>query len=729
MKMRSAYIAWTVMLLSVFSAGSQAPQKPAAGASPFAGRWELLVTPPQGAQMHFAIIEIQSGTSGLTGKIIDTQGSSQTAKIEAIAVTGDELSFGLNIGQTIKFRGKRVGDHLEGTAAPEGGEDAKWSGLTTTKDSLQTVDQKAYNTAMGKPSAERAEALKQFLKDFPESTYKEQANYYIAMSAQNPDDRVVALRKFLEDFPNGTFKDQANVQIALSPSDAKEKVAGLRKFIQDFPSSRQKEYAAYLITNYVDAAERQAAQEKFVQDYPKSMYASVIYRALLDTYAKSITTNQAKLNGVIDGFLNSSSDKVSTSNTIADRLMANEVSLDRALDLIRKALVTMPDKTPSRQRAIYLTTLGQVLFKQKEYDQAEIELKRAIEVAGQEGDGEAQWYMGKIYEVRNNADAAIESYLKAVLMNSNREIKTDLEGAYRKKNGSLDGLNEKIDAAYRARPKPFDPGHYTRPESKEPPRVVLAELFTGAECGPCVASDLAFDGLTERYNQQTLAVLVYHLHIPGPDPMTNADTENRSKYYAVQATPTAIIDGIDQKVGGGAAGQAQTTFNDYKEKIEARIAKRPLAVFSGVNAKSQGQTVAVSGQVELAKEAADRAEKAKLRIALVQEEVGYVGGNGVRIHNLVVRKLLGSPEGQALQKPGTKTAFSESVDMAALAGDLDGYLEKYEKERSDRLKSEFKFHDKPNRMDLGQMLIVAFVQDDKTKEILQAYLVKPASAK
>ncbi|MGA2260258.1 MAG: hypothetical protein ABSH28_02345 [Acidobacteriota bacterium] len=727
MKTRLLYVAWIVMLFGVFSAGSQAPQKATAAASPFAGRWEILVTPTQGTQIHFAIIEIQSSPSGLTGKIIDTSGSSQSAKIEEVSVKGDELSFALNVGASIKFRGKRVGDHLEGTAGPEGGEEAKWTGQTTTKDSLLTADQKAYNTAMGKATAERADALKQFLKDFPESTYKEQANYNIAMIVQNPDDRIAALRKFLEDFPNGTLKDQANVQIALSPREPKEKVAGLRKFIRDFPSSRQKEYAAYLITTYVDPGERLAAQEKYIQDYPKSLYASSLYRTLLDIYAGNISTNQAKLSGVIDGFLNSSSDKVGTSNTIADRLMANEVFLDRALDLIRKALVTMPDKTPSRQRAIYLTTLGQVLFKQKEYDQAEIELKRAIEVAGQEGDGEAQWYMGKIYEVRNNADAAIESYLKAGLLNSNREIKTALEDAYRKKNGSLDGLNEKIDAAYRARPKPFDPGHYTRPDSKEPSRVVLAELFTGAECGPCVAADLAFDGLTERYNRQTLAVLVYHLHIPGPDPMTNADTESRSKYYDVHGTPTVVIDGIDQKVGGGGAAQAGSAFNDYKGKIEARVTKRPMASFSGINARSEGQTLAVSGQVELTKEAADRVDMARLRIALVQEEVGYVGSNGVRVHSLVVRKLLGSPEGKALQKPGTKTAFSESVNVAALTEDIRGYLDKYEKDRSERLKSEFKFHDQPNRMDTGQMLIVAFVQDDKTKEILQAYIVKPGA--
>jgi len=100
--------------------------------------------------------------------------------------------------------------------------------LSTAKDSLQTADQKAFNAAMGKPTAERAEALRQFLKNFPESSFKEQANYNIAMSAQNPDDRIAALHKFLEDFPNSTLKDQANIQIALSPRDTKERMAALR---------------------------------------------------------------------------------------------------------------------------------------------------------------------------------------------------------------------------------------------------------------------------------------------------------------------------------------------------------------------------------------------------------------------------------------------------------------------------------------------------------------------
>lgn len=675
MQTRLLRYAWMALFLCAFSASGQAPQK-GVGSSHFVGRWEIQLGPSQGTPRPYAIIEIQSNASGLTARVIDTQSVSQ-AKISDLSAKDDQIAFVFSLGTDIKFKGKWAVDHIEGTAAPEGLTEIPWTASITTKSSLQSEDQRAFNTAMSKPSADRAAALNQFLKDFPSSTYKEQANYQIAFGTQNPDERATALRKFLEDFPNGSLKDQANLQIALAPRNIKEKIAGLRKFIEDFPTSRLKDQAAYQLTTMVDPGERLAAQEKFIKDYPKSPYASLIYRTLLDTYAHNITTNQAKLNETIDGFLNAGSDKVGTSNTIADRLMANEVSLDRALELIRSAVVSMSEKTPAAQKAVYLTTLGQVLFKLKEYDQAEIELKRAMEISGGDGDGETLWFMGKIQEVRNNPDAAIDFYMKAVLANATRDIRTDLETAYRKKHGSLDGLNEKLDALYRARPKPFDPGHYVRPDAKEPSRVVLAELFTGAECGPCVASDSAFDGLMERYDHQTLAVLVYHLHIPGPDPMTNADTESRSKYYDVHGTPTAVIDGIDQQVGGGGSAQAASIFNNYKGKIEARLPQRPLASFTGLKATLDGQTVTVSGQVELAKEAADRTADAKLRLAVVQDEVGYAGSNGVRVHDLVVRKLLGSPDGKALQKPGTKMPFSESVNVTDLSGELTAYLAKY----------------------------------------------------
>jgi len=721
---------------------SQNPQKAVTPTSPFAGRWEIQIilfpNPPE----PFAIMDIERGTSGLTGKLIAHGAPAGTSfKLGEISEKDGQLTFTIEISimgtsMGVKFQGKRAADHLEGNvdmALVQG----TWMGQTTTKDKLERpVDKKAMEAAQMKPPAERVEALRQFLKDFPNSSLKDQASFYLALSLQKPDEKAAALRKFLQDFPNSSLREQASLQMALSLQDPAEKKAALRKFLADFPTSRIKDQAeSQLIRMIDDPDERRAAQEKFVKDYPKSMLAQNIYRNLLEDQLRTKPVDEAKVNGIIDGFINSLPDPSGPSNTyittlradalntIADRLMEYDVLLDRALELIQKA-VSMSDKVMPQLRAILQATLGQVYFKRNEYEPAEKELKKAVEMAGKEGDGVAQLYLGKVYEARDNNDAALEAYLEAAALASNADIKSSLERAYRKKYGSLGGLEKKLDALYLARSKPFNPGHYAA-GGKESGRVVLAELFTGSECPPCVAADQAFDGLSERYDRNTVAILVYHLHIPGPDPMTNPDTVSRAKYYQVGSTPTVVFDGIDQQSGGGGSAQSPMVFNNYKGKVEARLLKPPLATFSDVKVKFEGQILTVSGQVNIVPEGAGKVEKAKLRIALVEDVIRYTGGNGVRFHNFVVRKLMGTPEGRPLEPPGTKTSFSESVNIATLGESQKEYLTKYETETAGKLKPGFKFSEKLDRIEPARLLVVAFLQDDQTKEILQACFVKP----
>ena len=76
--------------------------------------------------------------------------------------------------------------------------------------------------------------------------------------------------------------------------------------------------------------------------------------------------------------------------------------------------------------------------------------------------------------------------------------------------------------------EPLKPDPYSGRASPHHDRVVLLELFTGAECGPCVAADLAFDALSDVYRTTELITLEYHLHIPRPDPLTGRDSVTRS---------------------------------------------------------------------------------------------------------------------------------------------------------------------------------------------------------
>src|SRR5262249_19683247 len=58
-------------------------------------------------------------------------------------------------------------------------------------------------------------------------------------------------------------------------------------------------------------------------------------------------------------------------------------------------------------------------------------------------------------------------------------------------------------------------------------RTALLELFTGAECPPCAAADLACDALVKAFTPKDVIVLQYHLHVPAPDPMTSPDGMDR----------------------------------------------------------------------------------------------------------------------------------------------------------------------------------------------------------
>ena len=127
-----------------------------------------------------------------------------------------------------------------------------------------------------------------------------------------------------------------------------------------------------------------------------------------------------------------------------------------------------------------------------------------------------------------------------------------------------------LDSEYRKRfPNPIRVEVY-QPSDKRSDRLVLAEVFTGAGCGPCVGADVAFDAALGRYSRKDLAVVVYHLHIPQPDPMTNTDTQAVAKNDGVTAVPTFFIDG-KKTVGGGERGHAKDVFDHFQPALEVHL--------------------------------------------------------------------------------------------------------------------------------------------------------------
>jgi len=285
----------------------------------------------------------------------------------------------------------------------------------------------------------------------------------------------------------------------------------------------------------------------------------------------------------------------------------------------------------------------------------------------------------------------------------------------RSHDGTLKGIEELLDARYRKDfPSPMKVEHYT-PSATRSERTVLAEVFTGSGCPPCVAADLAFDAYLERYGRKELTVIMYHLHIPLPDPMTNPSTEARAKYYAVNGVPSYAIDG-EKNSGGGSREMTRDFYNRTAPTIEKRLTVAPDA---RLTLDATGNTAAV--KVKATVDEVKRGSKIKLQVALVEEVLRFSGENGVRFHPMVVRSLAG-PDAAGFPVDASKpTAVEVTFDLAKITQELKTHLDEFEAKRKD---DKFAFALKKHEIDPNALSVVAFVQDEDTKQVLQATSIK-----
>jgi hypothetical protein len=149
------------------------------------------------------------------------------------------------------------------------------------------------------------------------------------------------------------------------------------------------------------------------------------------------------------------------------------------------------------------------------------------------------------------------------------------------------------------------------------------------------------------------------------------------------------------------------------EKLRAGIdplLEQPAKVRLTAAAVRKGPTLEITAQ---ASDLQQPGEKVRLRLALVEEWVRFPGGNGKTYHHSVVRALPGGAAGLALKEKAGRQ--SVSVNLDELRKELTEYLDKV------AIDLPFPRADRP--MAFRQLHVVAFVQNDQTKEVLQAVQV------
>ena len=207
-------------------------------------------------------------------------------------------------------------------------------------------------------------------------------------------------------------------------------------------------------------------------------------------------------------------------------------------------------------------------------------------------------------------------------------------------------------------------------------------------------------------------------------------TEFGEEFYEVPGTPTFFLDGGSQHVGGSSASGAEKLFEEtVRSIVDKRLEVKPGARID-LKAAMAGDRIDVTAKVGRIRnggaagksaKAGESDRKLRLQVALVEEIVHYTGENGVRFHPMVVRSLA-SPGKDGLGFPlplGKRSKILYTFDLAKTAAEAKAHLDDMEGGSSKRF-GKFQFIERKSDISREHLRVVAFVQDEKTKDMLQA---------
>jgi thiol-disulfide isomerase/thioredoxin len=508
-------------------------------------------------------------------------------------------------------------------------------------------------------------------------------------------------------------------------TDPEKKIAALEKLKTDFPGSTYLSAAASQI--FSTLIQKMPEQKERIRKAAKAMFAASV--------AKDKATSRENRFATV-------ASRGSTATRIADQLVTGGMLLQDAESYARRGVEALrrnvwmaeqreayarrkqeippPEelaKDFAEARASRIGMLGRVELKLGRTSEARKLLEESYAVTPSSATVAAA--LGEL-AAKSGDDAKAMDYLISARLTGRAPDTANqaFETLYKKgHNGSLDGLEAMLDTEYHKRfPNPIHMEAYKATE-KRSDRMVLAEVFTGSGCPPCAGADVAFDAAMERYSRKDLAVVMYHEHIPRPDPMTTTGTTARYKSYGENGVPAFAIDG-KKTVGGGSRDMAQEVFERFQKDLETDLETAAEARVK-IDAGLRGGTVKVSAAVD---DVNSDSKDLKVRILLVEKEIRHLGENGIRFHPMVVRAF-GGEKGEGYKiDAGGKGTFEASFDLEAIGKDIRKQLDEYE--AKGHRGEPYKFSAKKDQINRADLAVVVFVQDDKTRHVLQAGYVE-----
>lgn len=227
------------------------------------------------------------------------------------------------------------------------------------------------------------------------------------------------------------------------------------------------------------------------------------------------------------------------------------------------------------------------------------------------------------------------------------------------------------------------------------PRKVLYEKFTNASCGPCAAQDPYYKGfLANPANKSILIPISYHVNFPGRDVINELNPiipNSKRGYYNITGVPAGRANGIIHPASpqwyAGAPGDT-ASIAGILNNIKGTISPVDIELSQSTNNREITANVKISTSTSLIGK--------NLHIAFIERTFPHpnAGSNGQTEFEYVVREMLVD---NARSGTGKVLNLNAGQDITI--------TEKWTV---------------PSQIDLNQIYIVAFVQDNITKEVLQA---------
>jgi len=168
---------------------------------------------------------------------------------------------------------------------------------------------------------------------------------------------------------------------------------------------------------------------------------------------------------------------------------------------------------------------------------------------------------------------------------------------------------------------------------------------------------------------------------------------------------------VKPETGGGGYGDAAAFAARYGDLTDKALGTEARATIE-LKASRDGRSIPVNVKIGGIDPGATHL---KLHIVMAEKMIRYSGGSGIRFHPMVVRSVI------QLAVDDRAASIAQSFNLDKIATELKEYHDAFEK-HDDRHNPDgtIRWPDRLEHVDADRLVVVAFLEDDTTKAVLQA---------